>query len=446
MVLFRPRRGSALKFSASYPGIQYPDMVKAEPEKTGVLLPIRLRRACRKNRSRLKRVQSHTTSLVCSVMTVFKTAELIVAIFFLLAILRRANAGLDSKRNVLFIVVDDLRPQLGCYGQSYMHTPNIDGLAKESLLFERAYCQFSFCAPSRNSFMTGRRPDRTKAWSFRDHFREPGIGENWTSLPQFFKKHGYFTVGVGKLYHPGLPPNYDPPSWTDEQTFPYVNPQPQFCPQDASRCALDKSNNFSDILTLQAGLERLRYAAQHKDDRPFFLGVGFHKPHLPFRVPAEFMNMYNLEDVKPPSDGSFPQGSPPVAWNDCWRVWPRPFSDTNVTAYSINTSMNMDDVLGLRRGYYAAVSFTDSLIGQLLQELESLGLANDTIVSLHADHGWQLGEVCQYASTPKLFFLPKILHSPGCCELEALFLREKNTWRQSHFLDSASVVFPGLRM
>ena len=224
-------------------------------------------------------------------------------------------------KNVLFIVIDDLRPQLGCYGQHYMHTPSIDKLASQSLVFDRAYCQFAFCAPSRNSFMTGRRPDRVKAWNFRDHFREPGIGENWTSLPQYFKKNGYLTLGVGKLFHPGLPPNYDPPSW-NEEVFPYVNPPTsRYCPGNDSRCGLDpKTTNFSDIETLSAGLERLEYAAKQAATQPFFLGVGFHKPHLPWKVPPEFLDMYPLDSITPPSDGYFPHGAPELAWNDCWRV------------------------------------------------------------------------------------------------------------------------------
>ncbi|XP_065192923.1 iduronate 2-sulfatase-like [Sycon ciliatum] len=303
------------------------------------------------------------------------------------------NSKASSKKNVLFIVIDDLRPQLGCYGQKYMHTPNIDKLASESLVFDRAYCQFAFCAPSRNSFMTGRRPDRVKAWNFRDHFREPGIGENWTSLPQYFKKNGYLTLGVGKLFHPGLPPNYDPPSWSEEN-LPYFNPTPsRFCPGGDSRCELDpKTTNFSDIMVLDTALERMELAAKNASDRPFFLGVGIHKPHLPWKVPPGFQELYPLESIQPPVDGYFPHNAPELAWNDCWKLWNHPFYDTNVTMYSLNTSMSHADVVGLRRGYYAAVSFMDSLVGTVLDRLDKLGLKDNTVVSFHADHGWQLGE------------------------------------------------------
>jgi arylsulfatase A-like enzyme len=115
----------------------------------------------------------------------------------------------SSSRNVLFIAVDDLRPNLGAYGHSFMHTPRMDELAESGTLFQRAYAQYAFCAPSRNSFMTGRRPDVTRAYSFMNHFREPDVGRNWLSFPQYFRSAGYWAAGAGKLYHPGLPPNFD---------------------------------------------------------------------------------------------------------------------------------------------------------------------------------------------------------------------------------------------
>ena len=111
----------------------------------------------------------------------------------------------SSSRNVLFIAVDDLRPNLGAYGHSFMHTPRMDELADSGTLFQRAYAQYAFCAPSRNSFMTGRRPDVTRAYSFMNHFRESDVGRNWLSFPQYFRAAGYWAAGAGKLYHPGMP-------------------------------------------------------------------------------------------------------------------------------------------------------------------------------------------------------------------------------------------------
>lgn len=224
----------------------------------------------------------------------------------------------NSPMNVLYIVVDDLRPDLLSYGQSIMHTPNIQALANRSLIFDRAYCQFSFCAPSRQSFMTGRRPDTTQCWNFLDNFRET-VGQNWVSLPQHFKNHGYFSSGVGKLYHPLLPPNGDPPSWSDNFNFPYFNPPYLFCPNEYSWCSLDpRQSNFSDELTLTEALRRLHYSAQNASAQPFFLGVGFKKPHLPFRAPSSFIEFYPpAENITLAKHKTWPKNAPTIAWNGC---------------------------------------------------------------------------------------------------------------------------------
>ena len=222
----------------------------------------------------------------------------------------------SKKMNVLYIVVDDLRPDLEPYGQSMVHTPNIAALANRSLIFDRAYCQFAFCAPSRNSFMTGRRPDATECWNFLDHFRET-TGKNWVTMPQYFKNNGYFSTGVGKLYHPGLPPNGDPPSWSDVDNYPYYNPSPMPCPNGDAWCSIDpKKYNFSDIMALDEGIRRMRHAKNLS--QPFFLGVGFHKPHLPFRSPLGFIDMYPpAENISVAKHKTWPQAAPTIAWNGC---------------------------------------------------------------------------------------------------------------------------------
>ena len=124
----------------------------------------------------------------------------------------------NTLRNVLMITIDDLRPQLNAYGVSETKTPHIDAFAKGATVFQHAYCQMAVCSPSRNSFMSGRRPDTTKVWNFINHFRETEVGANWTSLPQYFKHHGYYSYGAGKLYHPNKPPRNDyPTSWTEDR-------------------------------------------------------------------------------------------------------------------------------------------------------------------------------------------------------------------------------------
>lgn len=238
--------------------------------------------------------------------------------------------------------------------------------------------------------MTGRRPDKTQCWNFVDNFRE--VGKDWISMPQYFKEHGYFATGVGKLYHPNLPPQGDPPSWSDVDQFPYVNPLYLSCPALTSWCSLDPSlHYFADIVTLDLALQRLRYASQNKS-RPFFLGVGFHKPHLPFRSPNEFGERYPpAESIAVASDKAFPKNAPSIAWNGCLANSGRYTDVTEKRDYQ----HPMSDVEArlLRRGYYATVSFIDSLVGELVAAIADLGLVEDTIIAFHSDHGWQLGEV-----------------------------------------------------
>ena len=166
------------------------------------------------------------------------------------------NVG-SAHRNVLFIAIDDLRPNIAAYGASFMHTPHLDALAASATLFQRAYVQYSFCGPSRNSFLTGRRPDATRAFSFMNHFREPGVGADWVSLPEHFRKHGYLTLAAGKLFHPGLPPNFDAAqldndgvpqvkSWTR-----FVFPQPAGTGQRASDPCLNATTNGWPLLQPQ---------------------------------------------------------------------------------------------------------------------------------------------------------------------------------------------------
>ena len=319
-------------------------------------------------------------------------------------------------KNVLFIPVDDLRPEVGAYGHAYMKTPHLDQLAAEGTIFTRAYVQYSFCGPSRNSFMTGRRPDATKAFSFMNHFREEGAGQTWKSMPQWFKENGFFTTGAGKLFHPGLPPNFDAPlSW---QKFVYpgsctgaTNGWPVLDPKvapmvhciDAGSCESKAvtggdSNHWcsfnpkkvttpiEDELVLSEGIALLREAAEGlKEDppRPFFLGVGFHKPHMPFYFPDEYGDLYPIDTVLPPLHPNPPEGMPLVAWHEGNfgnNTWGHPAQDSTT----------------FRRAYYSAVSYTDYHIGMMLAELDTLGLKETTVVAVMGDHGWQLGEMNEW--------------------------------------------------
>ena len=224
---------------------------------------------------------------------------------------------------------------------------------------------------------------------FHRSLSRANVGLNWSSLPQYFKNHGYFSSGVGKLYHPRLPPEYDPPSWSDLDKFPFVYPRPSGC-RDNTWCAIPPkpTPTFADANSLPILRERLQYAAKNK--LPFFLGIGFHKPHLPWRFPEEFLHHYpESADIAPAAHRLPPTGMPSVAWYQCMPQGR--FKDVNVFN-NISVPLPVDLQQTLRRAYYAATSFMDSLVGEVLAELETLNLANDTIVSFHADHGWQLGE------------------------------------------------------
>ena len=250
-----------------------------------------------------------------------------------------AGTAAATPHNVLFIVVDDMRPNIGAFNFSLAHTPHMDALAASGLAFRRAYVQYAFCAPSRNSFMSGRRPDTTRVWNFMDHFREQGVGEHWQSLPEYFKNHGMVTAGSGKLYHPRVPPDNDwPKSWTtDEAWSRYYSPEcmPPTCPhstpprnntqdpdqpQGVFHCLDPDPRGLGPPATTPAGhratscpantsKDERRFAYQLEDQRirdsctdqlealaaqgkGFFLGCGFHKPHVPWEFPAKFLLDY----------------------------------------------------------------------------------------------------------------------------------------------------------
>ena len=210
------------------------------------------------------------------------------------ALLPKLQVNAEAQYNVLFISVDDLRPLLGCYGHSEMHTPNIDRLAKQGTLFNRAYCQFPVCNPSRVSVLTGLRPDTTGIYDNPTDFREvlPGV----VTLPQHFKDHGYHTRSVGKIAH-GDAAWKDELSWSEpiwREPWRYVNKT-----TSPSWQALDVDDDeFEDVRIANAAVEVLTEIR----DKQFFLAVGFNKPHLPFYAPSKYFDLYTTQDFKLPVD------------------------------------------------------------------------------------------------------------------------------------------------
>ena len=316
---------------------------------------------------------------------------------------------------MLFIAVDDLRPELGAYGHKQVKSPNIDSLASKSLLFERAYCQVAFCSPSRASLLTARRPDTNHVWQISgdEYWRTE---TNATTIPQYFKDNGYISIGMGKVFHPGSASGGDDYkfSWSPEGLPYYHSPlEKNYGPvvnMTSSVWSFEgfDDNQLPDGQISDRALNVLKQLKQNKtngDSRPFFLAVGFHKPHLPFYAPSKYFDMYpRISDINPPPNPDPPKGMPPIAfstWNyirgydDIKGFFPNVqscYEDAEKSLYSKDCRMSDSKVLELRRGYYASISYTDAQIGKVMAELESQGFGSDTIVVLWGDHGWQLGE------------------------------------------------------
>merc|ERR1712048_899808 len=301
---------------------------------------------------------------------------------------------------------DDLRAMQNSYGWSQPHMPNHERLISESLIFDRAYVQQAVCGPSRASFMSGRRPDRTQMWNFVDGdgaggWRNAPGADKWNSWPQYFGTKGYYTAGTGKIYHKGNPNHFDPPSWTEpecKESFPHsqqgdcpvpkgILPRPApGCPVDVdvyTNCSTGEVNCFPDMTALQKGLEFLRKGAtQYKNvGQPFWLAFGFVKPHTPHIYPSKYLDMVPAqEEIDLPPNPEFPMGSPPICW-----LREGPAGEWNATA-------EPGHVRTFRQGYYAAAAYTDDLLGQLLDEIEAQGVKDTTAVVVTSDHGWGLGE------------------------------------------------------
>ena len=345
-----------------------------------------------------------------------------------------AGAAARNK-NVLFIAVDDLRPELGCYGHPMVKSPHIDALAASGALFERTYCQQAVCGPTRASLLTGKRPDTTKVYDLKTHIRTtmPGV----VTLQQHFKNNGYFSEGMGKLFHGGL---------EDEASYS-VPHRPVRAPRyalaenlrletvggkttedsgnaaestgttrmrgPATECADVADEAYGDGMLAQTAIEALRRLApkakanREGERQPFFLGVGFSKPHLPFCAPKRYWDLYDRSAIPLPYPHR-PRNAPDVAF----RTWGelRSYSD-------IPDVGNCDEAKTreLIHGYYACVSYTDAQIGKLMAELDRLDLRKDTIVILWGDHGWKLGEYsdwCKHTNFELDTHAPMIISDP----------------------------------
>ncbi len=315
--------------------------------------------------------------------------------WLLLIALNPLAMGAD-RPNVLFIAADDLRNDLGCLGNTEVKSPNLDLLAQRGRLFTHAYCQQAVCNPSRASLMTGLRPDTLGIWDLPTHFRDrvPDV----VTLPQHFMKHGYFTQNIGKIYH-----NWrqeiqgDPASWSVPAVMHFAthgSDKPQVKGELPANLARDPKCECRDVpddayfdgRIASLAIEALRERA--RDQRPFFMAVGFWKPHSPFNAPKRYWDMYDREQLAPPANPKWPVDAPRIAWHNSREILGTPARKLSAEA-----------VMEIRHGYLAAISYFDAQLGRVINELERLGLRENTIIVFWSDHGYHLGEQTLWAKT-----------------------------------------------
>jgi iduronate 2-sulfatase len=320
------------------------------------------------------------------------------------------------KYNVLFIIADDLRPELGAYGVTGIKTPNIDKLAARSTRFDRAYAQYPVCNPSRSSFLNGRYPTETKVLNNNDYFRR--IDPTSVTLPQFFKNNGYATLRSGKIFHGGID---DQVSWTEggEPTDPNITERgnPNFKPTrpansdpaqaQAQTAGVNIADNNSDRIVVldgdgeshgdyRAATRAVNFIEKYKD-QPFFLAVGFVKPHSPPTAPRKFFDMYDVNKIPLPVDfGTTPKalpGAPPIS-----------ISPRNADLF-IGRESPPELSREMKRAYWASTSFMDAQVGRVMDALEKNGLKDNTIVVFFGDHGYHLGEKGKWSKAYSLYEL-----------------------------------------
>ncbi len=335
--------------------------------------------------------------------------------------------GAKTRLNVLFFAVDDLRPEIACYGDADAITPNLDRLAASGIRFDRAYCQQAVCSPSRVSLLFGRRPDTTKIYDLETPART-FLGDGPVSLPQHFKMNGYEAISLGKIFHPTID---DPPSWSAPPWHPARDPEtaarkapaaPEKKPGGTPRGKRDKyqaesSKGLSwaapdvsdpelpDGMTADRAIGELR----RLKDKPFFLGVGFLKPHLPFVAPKKYFDLHPPEKFHLPPVMEAPKDSPPFALTTWGEL-------RGYTGIPQEGPLSEKQALEHIRAYHAAATYTDAQVGKVLAELDRLGLAEKTIVVLWGDHGWNLGEHgawCKHTNYETCARAPLLLRVPG---------------------------------
>ena len=355
------------------------------------------------------------------------------------------NEKPDKKPNILFVSIDDLKPTLGAYGDPYAITPHLDAFAKTGLTFLRTYSQAGVCAPSRASLMTGLRPDSSRVWHLGDKFRE--LMPDVVTMPQYFDKYGYHTVSIGKIFHNYMP---DSISWDEPDLRPPAYSSPEMYYRDGETFYVNEETNRIQKIVRDSlvKLRPVRYAdgwnngpvwewedvhdtlyydgastelAKRtlsritKRDEPFYLGMGYFRPHMPFTVPKKYWDMYDPQELPMADNPYHPKGAPVWTMNSNYEL--RHYNGFNHIGHPTSGYRIPEDTARmLKQGYYASVSYVDAQFGKLVQHLKDIGEYDNTIIIVWGDHGWKLGEHNSWSKQTNYHIdthVPMMIRVPG---------------------------------
>lgn len=366
----------------------------------------------------MKSTLYHTANFMTRIIPLL-TLALLVA---LPAMVRAAEPG--PKKNVVIFYVDDLRPELGCYGVDAIQSPSIDSLASQGLLFERAYCQQALCAPSRISMMTGLYPDHTGICDLFTPLRK--VDKTTMTMPLFFRQHGYETASFGKVYHHRRDDteawsqfvDYPTEKYADPKTLNTIKRRVKEARQqkrsveeirDAGKGPATEIGNVGDDAYIEGQVAKQAIETLRKNkNKPFFMCIGFGKPHLPFAAPKKYWDLYDRDQFEVPKR-ELPDATPSLAITS----WGELRAYVGIPAEG---PLSDETTRELAHGYAAAVSFSDAQIGKVMAELDRLGLRENTIVVLWGDHGYKLGEYglwCKHTNFELDTHVPLIVSAPG---------------------------------
>jgi len=370
----------------------------------------------------------------------FATSLLLPAAAMLIPSCKTAE---QERPNILFIAVDDLRPELGCYGNSTIISPNIDRLARSGVVFNNAYCQSAVCNPSRASLMTGLRPDSIKVWDLKTDMRT--VAPDVVTLPQYLMTQGYFTTDIGKIFHnvfpdslswsepemhlKGYPFDADAVYFSDENLALIEKRKQQIIANGNEKKFIDRlgewyikakitenadvpDNAYYDGAQTDYAVKKLKELKKSK--KPFFFAVGYYRPHLPFNAPKKYWDMYDRAKIPMAENPYLPENMPSMAIINNQEV--RGYVDCRNLPTALNGAFSEDTARLLKHGYYASVTYMDAQVGRLLDALEKEGLSKNTIVVLWGDHGWKLGEHRSWAKMTNFEIdtrAPLIISAPG---------------------------------